>query len=153
MKRFSLILALAACGEAPKVKYLGRETETAVPEKLTLTELVHREARIFGLKPEFLHEMLTIESTLRTNAVSEKGAEGIAQLMPETSRKLQVDPYDTEQAVMGAAYWLNVGRRELARNGFPTSRRWLAKWYNCGLPNLLKNKSCGDAHASKFTTL
>ena len=67
------------------------------------------------LSPDILKAVIRQESGFKPCAVSEKGAEGLMQLMPETARELNVaNPFDPEQNVRGGAALL---KRLLARYG------------------------------------
>jgi soluble lytic murein transglycosylase-like protein len=52
-----------------------------------------------GLPPAFVESVATVESALRADAVSPKGARGVMQLMPATARALDADPADTAQNI------------------------------------------------------
>jgi soluble lytic murein transglycosylase-like protein len=52
-----------------------------------------------GLPPAFVESVATVESSLRADAVSPKGAQGVMQLMPATARALDADPADTAQNI------------------------------------------------------
>jgi len=55
-----------------------------------ITNLVDRSARVHGVDPLLVHSVIQVESNYDPNAVSPKGAEGLMQLMPQTSRMLGV---------------------------------------------------------------
>jgi soluble lytic murein transglycosylase-like protein len=60
-----------------------------------------------GVNPLLLRAMISRESAGRTCAVSEKGAQGLMQLMPGTSADLGVrDPFDPAENVFGGARYL-----------------------------------------------
>ena len=52
-----------------------------------------------GLPPAFVVSVAQVESALRPDALSPKGAMGVMQLMPETARALDADPTNTEQNI------------------------------------------------------
>ncbi len=67
--------------------------------------LVEQAAAAQGLDPDFVRSVAIVESAFRTDAVSNKGALGLMQLMPATARGLGVDPrMPTENALGGAKY-------------------------------------------------
>ncbi|MCY4152480.1 MAG: lytic transglycosylase domain-containing protein [Aestuariivita sp.] len=72
------------------------------------------------------------ESNWDPNAVSHKGAVGLAQLMPQTARYLQVDAHDPYQNLDGGARYLALQYQE-----FGSWRLALAA-YNAG-PNAVKD--------------
>lgn len=49
---------------------------------------------------------IAIESNFKQSARSQVGAIGLGQLMPETARRLNVDPYNAEQNLHGSARYL-----------------------------------------------
>ncbi len=59
-----------------------------------------------GLEPEFVRSVARIESNLRQDAVSNKGAIGLMQLMPGTASLLGVDAHDAADNVLGGARFL-----------------------------------------------
>ncbi|MFB0488029.1 hypothetical protein ABIE45_000615 [Methylobacterium sp. OAE515] len=89
-----------------------------------------------GLPYDFLYRLLRQESGLRADAVSPKGALGIAQFMPATALERGLtDPFDPSQAVIKAAELLrdhtvrfgNLGLAAAAYNAGPGRvERWLA---------------------------
>ena len=52
-----------------------------------------------GLPPAFVESVAQVESALRPDAVSPKGAMGVMQLMPATALALDADPSDTAQNI------------------------------------------------------
>jgi hypothetical protein len=59
-----------------------------------------------GLDPEFVRSVARIESNLRQDAVSNKGAIGLMQLMPGTAAVLGVDAHKAEENILGGAKFL-----------------------------------------------
>ena len=59
-----------------------------------------------GLEPEFVRSVARIESNLRQDAVSNKGAIGLMQLMPGTATVLGVDAHDAADNILGGAKFL-----------------------------------------------
>lgn len=71
-------------------------------------------ARAHGLPPALLAAVAWQESRGRDEAVSPRGAIGVMQLMPETARRLGVDPHDREDNIRGGAQYL---RQQIDRFG------------------------------------
>ncbi len=69
-------------------------------------ELLIQAAIQQGLEPEFVLSVARIESNLRQDAVSNKGAIGLMQLTPGTASLLGVDARDAESNVLGGAKFL-----------------------------------------------
>src|SRR6201999_1584178 len=61
--------------------------------------MVHEAAIRYGLPPKFVESVAKVESAMRPDAVSPKGAIGVMQLMPATARALDADPNDTAQNI------------------------------------------------------
>lgn len=87
------------------------EEEVVTPERVVATvelpapasadtrTLLQEAARRSGLPPEFVESVARVESGLRENVVSPKGAIGVMQLMPGTAKSLGADPHDTAQNI------------------------------------------------------
>ncbi|WP_406565450.1 lytic transglycosylase domain-containing protein [Kangsaoukella pontilimi] len=63
-------------------------------------------ARRHGVPEDLFLRLVDQESRWNPGAVSHKGAIGLAQLMPETARRLGVDPRDPVQNLEGGARYL-----------------------------------------------
>lgn len=73
-------------------------------------------ARRHGIPEDLFLRLVQQESGWNPQAVSHKGAIGLAQLMPQTARRLGVDPTDPVQNLDGGARYL--------RQQFNTFRDW-----------------------------
>ncbi len=103
---------------------------------VSYSPLISDAASRTGLPYAFLYRLLRQESGLRADAVSPKGALGIAQFMPATALERGLtDPFDPSQAVIKAAELLrdhtarfgNLGLAAAAYNAGPGRvERWLA---------------------------
>lgn len=89
---------------------------------------IEAEADGGGLPPGFLARLLWQESRFDPNAVSPKGAKGIAQFMPATARERGLDnPFDPHEAIPASAEYLlelagefgNLGLAAAAYNAGP----------------------------------
>ena len=61
----------------------------------------------YGVPSDILTRMVQAESSGNPRAVSNKGAQGLMQLMPGTAKELGVtDPFDPEQSIYGGAAYL-----------------------------------------------
>jgi hypothetical protein len=69
-------------------------------------EMAKRAAQRHGIPEHLFLRLVQQESGWRPDAVSHKGAIGLAQLMPETARLLGVDPRDPRQNLEGGARYL-----------------------------------------------
>ena len=98
--------------------------------------VVEGAAGFAGVPVEVLTRLVWTESRFRPGAISEAGAQGIAQFMPATAAERGlVDPFDSEQAILGAAELLadldlrfgNIGLAVAAYNAGPNRiQNWLA---------------------------
>jgi soluble lytic murein transglycosylase-like protein len=90
---------------APSAPSVPPAAETAVasvakpPAPADPKVLVHDAAVHYGLPPKFVESVARIESAMRSDAVSPKGARGVMQLMPATARALNADPTDPAQNI------------------------------------------------------
>lgn len=106
-------------------------TNLYVPRNKTLQNKYHplivNAARRYHLDPEFLHAVITAESSYQRVAVSSAGAQGLMQLMPVTAERFGVDdPFNPEQSINAGARYLNILLKE-----FKTKELALAA-YNAG---------------------
>ncbi len=81
-------------------------TAAAGPEQ-TINELVEESARNHGVDPLLVHSVIKAESNYNPNAVSNKGAQGLMQLMPATARDLGVkNPMNPKENIEGGVKFL-----------------------------------------------
>jgi soluble lytic murein transglycosylase-like protein len=74
--------------------------------------IITQASRRFGLDPSLVKAVIEAESCYDHEAVSEKGAQGLMQLMPETASDLNVnDPFDPEENIFGGARYLAMMMR------------------------------------------
>jgi soluble lytic murein transglycosylase-like protein len=81
---------------------LPPKPEPALPVRDSRT-LLHDAAVRTGLPPALVESVARIESNLRPEAVSPKGALGVMQLMPATAKSLEADPKDPFQNIDAGA--------------------------------------------------
>lgn len=83
--------------------------EIAVPGGGDVRALAEAAALRHGLDPGLVLAVVSVESGFRPEAVSPKGAQGLMQLMPGTSRELGVaDPFDPGQNLDGGVRHLGA---------------------------------------------
>ena len=69
--------------------------------------IIRTAAERFDLDPELIRAVIKVESRFNPYAVSEKGAMGLMQLMPETAAEMDVEsPFEAEQNIMGGSRYL-----------------------------------------------
>jgi len=99
IERFeSVDVPSTGAGANPPPAVLAARIESVEPShdpRVLLRDAANRS----GLPPAFVESVATVESGLRADAVSPKGAQGVMQLMPATARALDADPSDTAQNI------------------------------------------------------
>ena len=73
---------------------------------MSTEKMIERAARKYGVESELVKAVATAESNLNQQAMSQVGAIGVMQLMPETAESLGVDPYDEKQNIEGGAHYI-----------------------------------------------
>lgn len=72
-----------------------------------LAGLISRLAPEYGISPQFAYAVARTESNLNSNALSAKNAQGLMQLIPDTSARFNVKkPFDPEQNIRGGLSYL-----------------------------------------------
>ncbi|HEX9849937.1 lytic transglycosylase domain-containing protein [Candidatus Deferrimicrobium sp.] len=90
----------------------GRKTAPRAPgaglvDPSWMTGYVDRFSRANDLPPALVHAIIKAESNGKRNAVSPKGAKGVMQLMPFTSKRLRVsDPFDPIENIEGGIKYI-----------------------------------------------
>lgn len=108
--------------------------KTAKQHVARTCDTIETEAKRRGLPPGFFARLIWTESRFNPNAVSPKGARGIAQFMPATARERGLaDPFDPRTALAASAGYLsdlkdqfgNLGLAAAAYNAGPDR---VARW-------------------------
>ncbi len=97
-------------------------------------QLADRAAEKYGLPRQLVRSVMKAESGFAPQAVSQKGAIGLMQLMPATARTLGADPHDPAANVDAGARYL----------------RELLEKYNGGLRHALAAYNAGPAAVEKY---
>lgn len=98
-------------------RYAGMERVAYMPESTVrrarpinperFSSLVEKAAREHQIDQALLHAVITVESGYDPQAVSQRGAVGLMQLMPQTARRYGVrNMYDPAQNIQGGARYL-----------------------------------------------
>jgi hypothetical protein len=110
----------------------GAATQSKPTKKSAFAQTVcsraEKEADANGIDKAFLIRLLYKESLFNPNAVSPKGAQGLAQFMPATAARVGlVDPFDPEQAITSSAKFLRTLKNEFGNLGLAAAAyNWLA---------------------------
>lgn len=123
------------------------QVQVSRSEKNRFAPFVDEAARTYQVDAALLHAVISVESGYNPAAVSNKGAVGLMQLMPETARRYGVaNSLDPEQNIRGGTKYLsyllqmfnnnielavaayNAGENAVIRNGYsiPPYRETLA---------------------------
>jgi soluble lytic murein transglycosylase len=91
--------------EGPKAA--PRAPASAISGESWMTGYVDRFSRANDLPPALVHAIIKAESNGQRKAVSRKGAMGVMQLMPFTSKRLRVaDPFDPIENIEGGVKYI-----------------------------------------------
>lgn len=111
--------------ETPRQHAARVATDMVPVPKENIEQLIDRNARANGLDPKLVRAMVQVESGYNQEALSDKGAMGLMQLMPATAELMGVsDPYDPVQNLRGGTAYMKqlmrrfAGRLELALAGY-----------------------------------
>lgn len=118
------------------------EAQVDLSASKIICTLIERAASAQTLPVDFLTRLIWQESTFRADALSPKGAQGIAQFMPATAFLRQLaDPYDPEKAIPASAAYLKelsirFGNLGLAAAAYNAGEQRVSDWMagNRGLP-------------------
>lgn len=118
---------------SPQLVLRAHAGKGTLPPPAVWRELVAKASGRYGLDPRLIAAVIKVESNFETIAESEKGAQGLMQLMPGTQQMLGViDPFDPEANVDAGSRYL---RQQIDRFG----RLDLAlAAYNAGPGNVLR---------------
>jgi Transglycosylase SLT domain len=95
-----------------------------------------KEAKANNIDPAFFARLLWRESLFDPNVVSNKGAQGIAQFMPDTAKRVGLeDPFEPMSAVKASAAFLNdlrsqFGNLGLAAAAYNAGEQRVLNWQN-----------------------
>ena len=101
----------AASAAKPSMQIEPEEVETPTRDTKRETinsteEMIEAAAEKYNVDSSLVKAIAIAESNMNQNDISEAGAIGVMQLMPETARGLGVDPYDEQQNIEGGTKYL-----------------------------------------------
>ena len=86
---------------------LASAAGTAFPQQGdSIRQMVSSSAKRQGVDPKLAMAVAKAESNFDSQVVSEVGAQGVMQLMPDTARALGVNPQDTKENIEGGVAYL-----------------------------------------------
>ncbi len=72
----------------------------------TIAKTIFVASKDFNVPSALVLSIIKEESDFNINALSDNGAIGLMQLMPETAKSIGVDPYNPLQNIIGGIYYL-----------------------------------------------
>ncbi len=121
-----------------KNKVVDRKIKFIKPARIdpeAYNEYIKEAATTFNLPEYLIRAVMAVESSYNPYAVSQKGAEGLMQLMPETAKDMSVkDSFNPKENIMGGARYL----------------RFLANMFNGDLVLILAAYNAGHASVKKY---
>jgi Transglycosylase SLT domain/Domain of unknown function (DUF4124) len=128
----------------PNYKLKGETTSyvpgagEAIGDDVPYADIINDKCKQYGVDTQLVKAIIKAESDFNPNAVSDKGAVGLMQLMPQTAADLNVkDRYDPEQNIDGGVRYM----RYLLDN-FGGDVELSVAAYNCGEGRVLRNGRC-----------
>ncbi|MGE5492736.1 MAG: transglycosylase SLT domain-containing protein [Actinomycetota bacterium] len=105
------------------------------PSERKVVDLVQRLAPQYGISPRLALAVIRAESNFDTRAVSRRNAQGLMQLIPETSARFNVArPFDPEQNIRGGLAYL----------------RWLLAYFKGNVPLVAAAYNAGEGAVNRF---
>lgn len=99
------VTSIQQLSESPSVAHAPHNLEKLHDDP---EAVLRKAADVEGVDRDFVRSVARIESDLRQQAISQKGAIGLMQIMPSTAKDLQVDPALEEQNALGGAKYLRM---------------------------------------------
>ena len=123
-----LVVLLAVCITAKESRSEeDEETDTRDVLVSHMCRQLKEQADKWNIPPAYFAKLIWKESWFDSNAISPKGAEGIAQFMPGTARRRGLeDPFDPDSAIAASAKYLSELRDEFGNLGLAAAA------YNAG---------------------
>ncbi len=109
--------------------------EPANPAQEKVLGLVRKLAPEYGVSPRLVMAVIRAESNFEPEAISPKNAQGLMQLIPETSARFNVKkPFDPEQNIRGGMAYL----------------RWLLAYFEGNVPLVAAAYNAGEGAVNRY---
>ena len=116
-------------------KELYEKIDNEIAEQVRYSSFINAAAKRYNLTPGLIQAIIKIESSFNPFAISERGAMGLMQLMPETAKEMNVEsPFEAEENIMGGSRYL----RKL-HDLFAGDLQLVLAAYNAGPNRILEN--------------
>ncbi len=105
-------------------------------DNTTYDSLIVRHSQNHGIDPSLVKAVMRAESNFNPNAVSQKGAQGLMQLMPDTAKLMKVaNPFDPDENIRGGTRYL-----KFLENTFRGDMELMLAAYNAGPSRVVEHK-------------
>lgn len=106
-ERYTVLIAAPEQALAATPGFSVRKGKSNLARKAGFDQMVDEVSRTYGMESALLHAVISVESHYNPKAVSNKGAAGLMQLMPQTAKRYGVvDAFDPLQNLDGGAQYL-----------------------------------------------
>lgn len=134
-ERYTVLIAAPEQALAAAPGFSVRKGKSNLARKAGFDQMVDEVSRTYGMESALLHAVISVESHYNPKAVSNKGAAGLMQLMPQTAKRYGVvDAFDPLQNLDGGAQYL----RDLLRM-FNNNTSLALAAYNAGEHAVMKH--------------
>lgn len=114
---------------------LAYRAHVATAEQQRIMKIVYKLAPGFGLEPGLVYAVIRAESNFNVNALSDKNAQGLMQLIPDTAARFAVNkPFDAEQNIRGGMAYL----------------RWLLSYFRGSVPLAVAAYNAGEGAVDRY---
>ena len=121
----------------PKMVVRKAAAGETLPVTDAVPELIETTAKKYDVDPLLVHSVIQVESAYKSHAVSDKGAQGLMQLMPATARRFGVrNSFDVRDNIEGGVRYLKY-----LDSLFPNDLRLTLAAYNAGEGAVWKYKN------------
>ena len=106
-ERYTVLIAAPEQALAATPGFTVRKGKSNLARKAGFDQMVDEVSRTYGMESALLHAVISVESHYNPKAMSNKGAAGLMQLMPQTAKRYGVvDAFDPLQNLDGGAQYL-----------------------------------------------